>query len=153
MGDGVHYCQCCNAAPSLPLCHREPRMGHAWMAKVHGDNTAELQGRLSLNPLAHIDLMGTVFFPLLLLATGLPVFGWAKPVPVNGRNLRDPRRSIFWISFAGPGMNLLLGTISALVMAIIISLAADFSVNSPMMVVARMLKFSVIINFILAFLT
>lgn len=123
--------------------------GHAWMAKMHGDNTAEMCGRLTLNPLAHIDMMGTVFFPLLLLAIGSPVFGWAKPVPVSERNLRDPKRSIFWVSFAGPGMNLIMGTCSALLMAILISVAPGS--GGGIMAVIRMLQFSVIINFILAF--
>ena len=103
--------------------------------------------------MAHIDPMGTLFFPLLLLTIGSPVFGWAKPVPVSVRNLRDPKRGIFWVSFAGPGMNLIMGTLSALLVAIIISLSSSSTINSSSYPTAiiQMLKFSVIINFILAF--
>ena len=143
-----------NAAMQLPVflfaivIHE---WGHAWMAKAYGDNTAELSGRLTLNPMAHIDPMGTVFFPLLLLAIGSPVFGWAKPVPVTVRNLRDPKRGVFWVSFAGPGMNLLIGTGSALIMAIMLSFSPTVDSQSNIIPIVKMLQFSVIINFLLAF--
>ena len=125
--------------------------GHAWMAKAYGDNTAELEGRLTLNPMAHIDPMGTVFFPLLLLTIGSPVFGWAKPVPVTVRNLRDSKRGIFWVSFAGPGMNLIIGVLSSLLMAIMIRVSSTTDESGHLMTIIKMLRFSVIINFILAF--
>ena len=66
---------------------------HAWMANKFGDPTAKNQGRITLNPIAHIDLIGTIIFPVLLAIAGAPVFGWAKPVMVNPYNLRDPRRA------------------------------------------------------------
>ncbi|MCY4645031.1 MAG: site-2 protease family protein [Bacteriovoracales bacterium] len=126
--------------------------GHAWMAKVFGDDTAERQGRLTLNPMAHIDPMGTVFFPLLLLFIGSTVFGWAKPVPVSVRNLKDPRRGLFWVSFAGPGMNLAAGILSALVLAVIVHFSSGLDESGGYSItIIKMLKFSVIINFILAF--
>lgn len=78
---------------------------HAWMANRLGDPTAGALGRISLNPLVHIDLIGTIIFPLVLILLKAPVFGWAKPVPYNPRNLRDPRRGGLWISFAGPLAN------------------------------------------------
>lgn len=78
---------------------------HAWTASKLGDPTAAALGRASLNPLVHIDLIGTIIFPLILILFRQPVFGWAKPVPYNPRNLRDPRRGGLWISFAGPIAN------------------------------------------------
>ena len=80
---------------------------HAWMANKFGDPTAKNQGRITLNPIAHIDLIGTIIFPVLLAIVGAPVFGWAKPVMVNPYNLRDPRRANIFISAAGPGSNII----------------------------------------------
>lgn len=86
--------------------------GHAWMAMKCGDNTAKNEGRVSLNPLVHIDPIGTVIMPLLMFV--LPgtasrfLIGWAKPVPVNLSNLRRPRRDDVLVTFAGPWMNLML---------------------------------------------
>ena len=66
---------------------------HGWMAERCGDNTARQKGRLTLNPIAHIDLMGTIILPFLLYTVGSPIlFGWAKPVPINPRNFRDPKK-------------------------------------------------------------
>lgn len=78
---------------------------HAWAADYLGDYTARYMGRVSLNPLVHIDPIGTVVFPLMGLLTGLPVFGWAKPVPVNTLNLRSPKRDHLLIAAAGPASN------------------------------------------------
>lgn len=80
---------------------------HAWTASKFGDPTAAALGRASLNPLVHIDPIGTILFPLLLIYLQQPVFGWAKPVPYNPYNLRRPRLGGLWISFAGPISNLL----------------------------------------------
>jgi Zn-dependent protease len=86
--------------------------GHAWVAWKCGDDTAKLQGRVSLNPLAHIDLIGTVLLPLLMIFLpanlGRFLIGWAKPVPVNPDNLRNPRLDDIAVTLAGPWMNLLL---------------------------------------------
>jgi len=79
---------------------------HAWAANRMGDPTAMGMGRVSLNPLAHIDPIGTVLLPLLLVVAGAPAFGWAKPVIVNPYNLRNPRRDNLWISLAGPAANI-----------------------------------------------
>jgi len=79
---------------------------HGWAALKMGDPTAYAMGRVTLNPVAHIDPFGTVIVPILLVVMGAPVFGWAKPVPVNPYNLRNPRRDNLWISFAGPASNL-----------------------------------------------
>jgi len=78
---------------------------HGWAANKKGDPTAYALGRVSLNPLAHIDLFGTIILPILLALIGAPPFGWAKPVPVNPYNLKHPRRDNFWISLAGPAAN------------------------------------------------
>ncbi len=79
---------------------------HAWMADRLGDYTSRYLGRVTLNPVAHIDPIGTILFPLLQLFTRLPLIGWAKPVPINAAHLRDPRRDQIIISLAGPGSNL-----------------------------------------------
>jgi len=89
---------------------------HGYVAKHYGDLTAYAQGRVTLNPLRHIDPIGTVILPLLLLAVSSPyLFGWAKPVPVNFGNLRHPKRDMFWVAAAGPGANLLMAFLWALV--------------------------------------
>jgi Zn-dependent protease len=87
---------------------------HGYVARHFGDNTAADLGRVTLNPLKHIDLFGTVLLPavLLLSHTGF-VFGYAKPVPVKFGNLRDPKRDMIWVAAAGPAMNILLALISA----------------------------------------
>jgi Zn-dependent protease len=92
---------------------------HAWMADRQGDFTARYLGRVSLNPIAHIDPIGTLVFPLLQLFTQAPLIGWAKPVPMNSLHLRNPRRDHMLISFAGPGANLLAGSIAFLLLFIL----------------------------------
>lgn len=101
----------------LSLCVHE--CAHAWMAKRKGDCFAEMQGRLSLNPLVHMDLVGTLILPLVALFTGLPVFGWAKPVPVNEANLEDPIKDMFWIALAGPLSNFLMAFVTSFLMLIL----------------------------------
>jgi len=96
---------------------------HAWSAMKKGDPTAYAAGRVSMNPLAHIDPIGTVIMPVLLVIMHLPAFGWAKPVPVNPYNLRHPRRDNLWISLAGPAANL-TAAVSALLLIRILRLFA-----------------------------
>lgn len=121
---------------------------HAWMALKFGDRTAQAAGRLTLNPAAHYDMWGTVLFPLLSAVTGFAVIGWAKPVPIDIRNFRQMRKGIFWVSFAGPLANIILGTVSAFAVAFIATqVSPDFSYYT---VLIAMLKYSVFINFILA---
>ena len=93
------------------LCVHE--WAHAFTAKKKGDLTAEMSGRLTLNPMSHIDLIGTVLLPLLAIGTGLPVFGWARPVPVQESNLKRPRQDMFWIALAGPLSNFILAFIGS----------------------------------------
>lgn len=93
---------------------------HAWTADRLGDPTARLLGRLTLNPLAHIDWIGTVLFPLIAMFSGLPLIGWAKPVPVSWANLRSPRRDFAVVALAGPVSNLLLAIAAAFVLVPVI---------------------------------
>jgi Zn-dependent protease len=88
---------------------------HAWSANRLGDPTARLLGRLTLNPLAHIDWIGTVLFPLLAMFSPIPLIGWAKPVPVDMRHLKNPRRDFALIAAAGPASNLLIAAAAALI--------------------------------------
>lgn len=79
---------------------------HAYAAKKYGDATAFMMGRMSLNPLKHIDPVGTILIPLIALTLGGFLFGWAKPVPVNFGNLRNPKKDMVWVAAAGPAANL-----------------------------------------------
>lgn len=92
---------------------------HGYVAHYLGDNTAKEQGRISLNPMRHIDLFGTVLLPLLLAITSPFVFGWAKPIPVNFGRLRRPKQDMVWVAAAGPATNLFLALVSARLMYII----------------------------------
>jgi Zn-dependent protease len=92
---------------------------HAWSADRLGDPTARSLGRISLNPLVHIDLIGTVLFPLLALIANVPLLGWAKPVPVDVRRLRHTRRDYVLVAAAGPASNLALATIAALLLRLL----------------------------------
>ena len=89
-------------------------VAHGWVAYRLGDPTAAVMGRLTLNPLSHIDIIGTVLLPALLIWAGGPVFGYAKPVPVDYDNLKDPRRDMIRVALAGPGANLVLALLSLL---------------------------------------
>jgi Zn-dependent protease len=92
-------------------------IAHGWVANAFGDPTARRKGRLSLNPLRHVDPVGTIALPLFLAVAGAPVFGWAKPVPVVARRMRNPRLHMVLVALAGPGMNLLLAIAGALLLA------------------------------------
>src|SRR5579885_2938304 len=83
-------------------------VAHGYVASLFGDQTARLSGRLSINPVKHIDPVGTILVPLLMLSVSSFVFGWAKPVPVDWRNLHHPRRDMALVAFAGPFSNLLM---------------------------------------------
>lgn len=140
-----------NIAQSLPgflMAIVAHEAAHAWMANRFGDPTAKNEGRLTLNPAAHYDPWGTVFFPLFAAVTGFAMIGWAKPVPIEVRNFKNIRSGIFWVSFAGPLANLTLGVLSALFLAIIYTKFPEWSYAS---IFVDMLRYSVFINFILAF--
>ena len=99
------------------LCVHE--YAHGWTALKFGDRTALRQGRVTLNPLAHIDYIGTLLLPLGALFMNWPVFGWAKPVPVDASYLKDPKREMFWVALAGPLSNFLLAFIGTFVLTAI----------------------------------
>lgn len=92
---------------------------HAWTADRLGDPTARMLGRVSLNPLVHADLVGTVLFPIVAFATGAPLIGWAKPVPVNARRLDHPRRDYVLVAAAGPASNLALAVLASVLLRVV----------------------------------
>jgi Zn-dependent protease len=101
----------CVIVPSIIL----HEVSHGWVANAFGDDTAKRAGRLSLNPIVHVDPVGTLIVPALLSLTGAGVFGWAKPVPVNAGRLRHPRNEGVLVSLAGPATNAVLAAIFAVV--------------------------------------
>ncbi|MBC7467359.1 MAG: site-2 protease family protein [Bdellovibrio sp.] len=99
------------------LCFHE--YAHGLVASWLGDDTAEKLGRLTLNPMAHADMVGTFILPISAIVFGVPLFiGWAKPVPVSTRNLKNVRTDMFWIAFAGPLSNLFLAFVTSIIMII-----------------------------------
>ena len=121
-------------------------VAHGWAARYFGDQTAAMQGRLSLNPLRHIDPVGTVAMPLLLyfMTSGAFVFGYAKPVPVAIMNLRKPKQHMLWVAFAGPGANLAM----ALFWALFLLLLAASGINEEFF--RRIGEAGITVNFVMA---
>ncbi len=109
---------CVNAIP-LVLAITLHEAAHGYVARMFGDNTAYMLGRVTLNPVKHIDPIGTIAFPLLSMLLGGVVFGWAKPVPVNFNNLRSPKRDMLWVAAAGPASNLVQALIWGLLAKLI----------------------------------
>ena len=110
-------------APSTILAITLHEAAHGYVAKHFGDSTAYILGRVTLNPVKHIDIMGTIVVPLLLLVatSGKFMFGWAKPVPVNFSNLRHPKRDMLWVAAAGPGSNVVQALIWAVLARILLT--------------------------------
>jgi len=123
-------------------------VAHGWVADKLGDNTARFMGRLTLNPIKHIDPIGTILIPIVLLVVGSPfLFGYAKPVPVNFGKLHNPKRDMIWVALAGPATNLVLALISVAVLAVTVNMFAQVSwVSEPL---ALMCQASIIINVVL----
>ncbi|MFA7292577.1 MAG: site-2 protease family protein [Rhodocyclaceae bacterium] len=121
---------------------------HGYVARHFGDSTAWMEGRITANPLKHIDPIGTIAVPLLILVTSLMagtggfLFGWAKPVPVNFGNLRNPKRDMLWVAAAGPGANLAM----ALGWAALLKLAWLLPLNYFSLPMARMAEIGILIN-------
>jgi Zn-dependent protease len=140
-----------NIAQSVPgflLAIVVHEAAHAWMASKFGDLTAKNLGRLTLNPMAHYDIWGTVFLPLLGAITGGFIIGYARPVPVDARNFKNWRKGLFWVSFAGPLSNIVLGTLMAVTAALIITrVSPDWGYYT---ISIKMLTYGVGFNFILA---
>ncbi len=126
------------------VCHE---VSHGYIAWRFGDPTARMLGRLTLNPLKHIDIVGT----LMIFFIGI---GWAKPVPVTFENLRNPKRDMIWVAAAGPITNLLLATFSAFLLRSLVAIANPAASASPLSMLIEplvmMLSFSVYINLLLA---
>ena len=134
-------------------------VAHGWVANRLGDPTAARMGRLTLNPIAHIDLIGTILLPTLLIIANAPfLFGYAKPVPVNFQNLNNPKRDMVWVALAGPVTNLLLALGCILILKaglpLITPATQDYSSSSGLAnffaPVALMAKNGVLINVVLA---
>src|SRR3954452_482948 len=109
---GIDFAQVFIAFVVLLFSLTVHEMAHAWTADRLGDPTARLLGRVSLNPIVHADLFGTVILPLVSMLSGAMLIGWAKPVPVNVRYLRHPRRDYMLVAAAGPISNLILAMFS-----------------------------------------
>jgi len=113
-------------------------VAHGWTARYFGDHTAQLLGRLSLNPLRHIDPLGTVMVPgALLLAFGFPLFGWAKPVPVETSGLRHPRRTSIMVALAGPAANILMAVLWGGVLAAVLQIRRGQTLDSWVLLMAQ----------------
>jgi Zn-dependent protease len=131
---------------------------HAFSARLAGDLTASAQGRLTLNPLAHIDPIGTIIVPIIALVSGIPLIGWARPVPVNPLNFRKIHWDIY-VSLAGPVSNFLLAFIAALLGAIAIqaNLASPtqfrdfFLVRDTSSIIVLLIEYFILLNVILGF--
>jgi Zn-dependent protease len=124
-------------------------VAHGLVARQLGDHTAEKKGRLTFNPIRHVDPFGTVVLPMMLAISHAPVFGWARPVPVNYRRLRNPRRDMVLVALAGPGMNFLLAIAGTAILAATIAIFAGAREGIPAFVAANALNF-VLINLFLA---
>ena len=122
---------------------------HAWAADRLGDSTARRLGRLSLNPVVHVDPIGTVLFPLIAMATGLPLFGWAKPVPVNTAVLRPNWRQKFMVvAAAGPASNLMLAALAAILLRVLAPVGAG--PDGTAAGIAPALETAIVVNVLLA---
>ena len=110
------------------VCHE---VAHGWVALALGDTTARDMGRLTLNPIKHVDPVGTLLVPGALALMGGPIFGWAKPVPVNARRLDNPRYGMMAVAAAGPGTNILLALVGAVVFGVIAGFASNWGVGVP----------------------
>lgn len=129
------------------LCFHE--FAHGWVARLRGDRTAEMSGRLSMNPMVHADPIGTWLLPLSAILFGSPFFfGWARPVPVNARNLRRPKYDMFWVSVAGPLSNVLLAVVAALALGLILGFMRGSDLVPAF---GELLQNFVVINLFLAF--
>lgn len=122
-------------------------VAHGWIANACGDATARLMGRLTLNPINHIDLIGTIIVPALSVTLGGFIFGWAKPVPVDYRNLRNPKRDMALVAAAGPLANLLMAVLWGLVIKLGIALKQHGMISG--ILIAYMGQIGVTINFVL----
>jgi Zn-dependent protease len=121
-------------------------VAHGFVASLLGDPTARDSGRLTLNPLRHVDPVGTVILPGILALSHAPVFGWAKPVPVDARRLRNPRRDMMLVALAGPGSNLVMALMSAVALGLLARFDASEEPGAVALFVAQNLGYFIIVN-------
>ncbi|MDG2229919.1 MAG: site-2 protease family protein [Gammaproteobacteria bacterium] len=126
-------------------------VAHGAVARMLGDHTAERQGRLTLNPIAHIDPIGTLLLPGLLLYIGGLVFGWAKPVPINAYNLKNPKKDMLYVAIAGPIANLLMALLWALILFILETLEIEITSVLVYTFLMTMTQTGIFINLVLMF--
>lgn len=117
---------------------------HGWIASLLGDHSARMMGRVTLNPIKHVDLVGTIIVPAFLYFTAGFIFGWAKPVPVNFRALRSPKKDMLWVAIAGPMSNFIMATLWLIVVFVAINTGSQF--------LADMAQVGIQINLLLAVL-
>jgi len=142
------------AAPPMLIAITFHEVAHGFVANRLGDPTARMQGRLSLNPLAHIDPVGTIIVPAVLFIFAGYIIGWAKPVPINPYNLRDPKRDMALSAAAGPVANIAIAIISILLIKLVVFPLSNALppgiVNTIMRPIYLMLQYSAVFNVVLA---
>jgi Zn-dependent protease len=145
-------------APPLVFAIVFHEVAHGWVADKLGDNTARGMGRLTLNPISHIDLFGTILMPLMLfyVTDGRMVFGYAKPLPINPYNFKNPKKDMALSSLAGPGINLVMALVFAFLLRVVLSplesLVPKQSWDMIALPITLMLGYGVVINIVLAVL-
>lgn len=117
---------------------------HGWMAERFGDPTARMQGRITMNPVVHIDLIGSIIVPFMLYLAKIPMFGWAKPVEVNVYNLRPPRKGYIWVAAAGPLSNTII-VIASIILFKIIKATPLINVTSLVILLLALIEINVLL--------
>ena len=143
----------CIAAIPLIFAITLHEAAHGWIASKCGDNTAQMLGRVTLNPIKHIDLLGTIILPILMLLFSGFIFGWAKPVPVNWRNLHHRRRDMALVAIAGPAANFLMALLWAIIAKLnylfLGKLPSQSFFTSPALFIHLTATFGILINCVL----
>lgn len=140
-------------------CHEA---AHGWMASRFGDQTARYMGRVTISPLPHMDIIGTVILPCFGILSGLPVIGWGRPVPINPRNFTDVRKGTLWVSASGPITNILLAVLFALLSHLFVYFLSSVDISQDLLIQSgfglTVIKFffgvfqiGVVLNLVLAF--
>jgi Zn-dependent protease len=124
-------------------------VAHGLVARRFGDPTAERMGRLTLNPIKHVDPVGTLMLPMLLAIAHAPIFGWAKPVPVRADRMRNPRRDMIIVALAGPGMNMLLAVVATAILAVGLAMGGGDPMSPGGFIASNAINF-LLINIFLA---